>query len=57
MQSKGKSMEIILSAVPNICFGQKVYIGNEIDSIEIALGWLDKARQKQWFLNAVLKLL
>ncbi len=48
MQRKGKSMEIILSAVPNICFGRKVYIENEIESVEIALVWLDMARQKQW---------
>jgi len=37
MQRKGKSMEIILSAVPNVCFGRKVYIENDLAGIEIAL--------------------
>lgn len=54
MQRKGKSMEIILSPVPNICFGRKVYIGNEIDSIQIAVVWLDMASTKFLF-NQILR--
>lgn len=49
MQRKGKSMEIILSTVPNVGFGRKVYIETEIDSLEIALVLLDMASTKFLF--------
>jgi len=39
MQSKGKSMEIILSIAPNVCFGRKVYIEKPPNFSKTALSY------------------